>query len=77
MNPDRSERQVLADARQRARKLLDDLMRQQAELDASPPALDAQRLAAGRAALQGAIDSSRRMLQSIEKALACDPDPCR
>lgn len=61
---------LLAQARQRAQTLLDDLLRKQAELDASLPNLSPAQLEAGRQALCNAVDSARRMVHSIDQALA-------
>ena len=70
MDPTEDQIQLLLAAREKARKLLEEIIRHQAELDAAPPALDRARMEAGRLAMQKAIDSASRMLQSIEDALA-------
>ena len=70
MNPTEDQIQLLLAAREKARKLLEEIIRQQAELDAAPPAIDRAQLEAGRYAMRQAIDSASRMLQSIEEALA-------
>jgi hypothetical protein len=74
MGPDKSDLELLNQARDRARKLLDNLVRHQAELDANPPALAPDQLKEGRQAMQNVIASATRMLQSIEAALASAPD---
>ncbi|HUI26728.1 MAG TPA: hypothetical protein VL403_11655 [Candidatus Kryptonia bacterium] len=60
---------TLTEARARAEKLLDELQLRQAELDAAAPNLPADQLAAGRAAMQKAIESAQRMVQNLDKAL--------
>lgn len=70
MDPKEDQIQLLLAARDKARRLLEEIMRHQAELDATPPALNAAQLRAGRLAMGKAIDSATRMLQSIEEALA-------
>lgn len=70
MNPTDDQIQLLLAARDKARKLLEEIIRHQAELDAEPPALERAQLEAGRQAMRKAIDSAARMLQSIEEALA-------
>ena len=69
MDPTEDQIQLLLVAREKARRLLEEIMRHQADLDASPPALCAAQLEAGRLAMAKAIDSATRMLQSIEDAL--------
>ena len=69
MEPTDDQLHLLLAARDKARRLLEEIMRHKAELDAGPPALDAAQLQAGRMALGKAIDSATRMLQSIEEAL--------
>jgi hypothetical protein len=66
MTPDEAE--MLRLAHEKARKLLDDLLKKQADLDANPPKISAENLAQGRAAFQNAIASARRALQAIEDA---------
>jgi hypothetical protein len=68
--PTRDPDKLLMDAGFRARALLDDLLRQQAEIDASPPALTPAQLEAGRQAFRNSVDAARRMLHSIDHALA-------
>ena len=70
MDPTEDQIQLLLTARDKARKLLEEIVRHQAELDAEPPALERAQLEAGRAAMRKAVDSAERMLQSIEDALA-------
>lgn len=70
MDPTADQIQLLLAARDKARTLLEEIIRQQAELEAAPPALERAQLEAGRLAMRKAIDSAARMLQSIEEALA-------
>ena len=66
MTPDEPE--MLRLAKSKARKLLDDLVRQQASLDANPPKISAANLALGREAMQNAIASARRTIKALEEA---------
>jgi hypothetical protein len=66
MTPDEAD--MLRLAREKAQKLLDDLLKKQADLDANPPKIDAEKLAEGRAAFGNAIASARRAVQAIGDA---------
>ena len=55
-------------AHDKAKKLLDDLLKRQADLDANPPKISAENLAQGREAFQNAIASARRCLAALEDA---------
>ena len=70
-----SQHQLLREARQRTCELLDRLLHQQAELASFPSELAAETMQEGCIALQGAVDSARAMLQSIDDALAAAPNP--
>jgi hypothetical protein len=59
---------MLTEARAKAEHLLSELLKQQAEVEANPPALPAEQLEQGRFAFQKAIDSARRMLKSLDEA---------
>ena len=59
---------MLREAKTRGEKLLAELLKHQAELDASPPDLPPQQLKQGREAMQKAIDSARRMVDSLNQA---------
>jgi len=59
---------LLTEARAKAEHLLSELLKQQAEVEAKPPALSAEQLEQGRFALQKAIDSASRMLKSLDEA---------
>jgi hypothetical protein len=63
MTPDEAE--MLRLAREKAQKLLDDLLKKQEDLDANPPKISAENLAQGRAAFQNAIASARRAVQAL------------
>jgi hypothetical protein len=68
--PDTEQTKVLSEARQRAQKLLEELLRQQADLLARPPKhLDPQQIEAGKAAVQKAVNAAKRVLQSVDDAL--------
>jgi hypothetical protein len=66
MTPDEAD--MLRLARERAQKLLDDLLKQQADLDANPPKIAAEKLVEGRAAFGNAIASARRAVRAIQDA---------
>jgi hypothetical protein len=66
MTPD--EAKMLRLAREKAQKLLDDLLKKQVDLDANPPKISAENLAQGREAFQNAIASARRAVQALEDA---------
>jgi hypothetical protein len=70
MDPTEDQIHLLLTARDKARKLLEEIVRHQAEIEARPPELARAQLEAGRMAMRKAIDSATRMLQSIEDALA-------
>ena len=59
---------MLREAKARGEKLLAELLKHQAELDANPPDLPAPQLKQGREAMQKAIDSARRMVDSLNQA---------
>jgi hypothetical protein len=65
---DPADRAMLDEALTRARALVAELEKQKTELDASPPSIDAGRIAEGRHAMIKAIASARRMLVSLEEA---------
>lgn len=60
---------LMRQARQKATALLDNLLRQQTELDANPPGIDAQKLAQGQFAVRQAVDAARRTLRGIDHAM--------
>ena len=55
-------------AREKGEKLLAELIKRQAEVEAHPPDLPAEQLAQGREAMEKAIAATRRMLQSLQDA---------
>lgn len=61
---------LLQQARDRARKLVDDVRRKRDELLAArPPGIDADKLAQGRNAMDNAVASAERTLAAVEDAL--------
>jgi hypothetical protein len=60
--------QMLKDVRAKAEHLLSELLRQQAEVEANPPDLPADKLEQGRHAMQKAIDSATRAVKSLDAA---------
>jgi hypothetical protein len=64
---------MLADALTRARKLVAELEKQEAEMEANPPKLSPQKLAEGRHAFEMALASARRMLKALEEAAKLAP----
>ena len=61
---------MLTEALTKARRLVAELERQQAEIEASPPNLPADQLAQGKFAFDNALASARRMLKALEDAAA-------
>jgi len=63
---------MLTEAMTKARRLVAELERQQAEIEASPPPpkLPADQLAQGKFAFDHALASARRMLKALEDAAA-------
>ena len=61
---------MLADAITKARKLVAEMEKQQAEIDGAPPRTDLspQQLADGKLAFEKAVASARRMLKALEDA---------
>jgi hypothetical protein len=59
---------MLAEALAKARKLVAEMERQQAEVEASPPKISPEQLAAGKFAFEKALASGRRMLKALEDA---------
>src|SRR4051794_10490427 len=59
---------MLTEARAKAEHLLAELLKQQAEVEAKPPALPGDQLEQGRFALQKAIAPARRMLKTLDEA---------
>jgi hypothetical protein len=60
---------TLVEARARAQQLLAELRKRQAEVDAQPPDLPPEQLAAGRVALQKAIESAERVVRDVDAAM--------
>jgi hypothetical protein len=60
--------QILAEARERAAKLVEELEAKAAELEKNPPNLDPKRLEEGRTAMRNAVAAVKKALENIEKA---------
>ena len=63
---------MLADALAKARKLVAEIEKQQAEIESAPPSTDLtpEQLAQGKFAFEKALASARRMLKALEDASA-------
>jgi hypothetical protein len=61
--------QMLADALVKACRLVANLEQQQRELLKSPPAIEPEKLAQGKTAMENALASARRMLKALEEAV--------
>jgi hypothetical protein len=59
---------MLREAREKGEKLLAELLKHQAEAEANPPKIPPEDLEQGKMALQKAIESTRRMLASLDEA---------
>ena len=67
---DAEEMKVLTEARQRAQRLLDEMLKQQADLLQNPPKhLEPDKVELGKTAMQKAIDAARRTVQNVDDAL--------
>lgn len=75
LNLTATELEALFEARAKARQMVAQLERYQADAAASPPDLPAAQLAAGRAALLKALQSARRMLENLDAAIALVTGP--
>lgn len=64
---------MLADARAKAQLMIERLVEQQAQIEANPPKISPENLAAGRQAMNNAIAAARRTLAAIEAAIAAAP----
>ena len=63
--------EMLATALVKARHLVGELEKESAELEADPPKdLAPEKFAEGKAAMQNALASARRMLMALEEAIA-------
>jgi len=65
---DGDQRAMLNQAIDKARRLVDELAAQQAELDANPPKIPKADLIAGRQAMQNAIAAARRTFTALRDA---------
>ena len=61
---------MLPEAIDRARKLVEHLEQQQAELESSPVALSLEELSEGKQAFDNALTAARRMLKALQEAAA-------
>jgi hypothetical protein len=69
MEPDDPETfAMLREAREKGEKLLAELLKHQADAEANPPKIPPEQLELGRLAMQKAIESTRRMLASLDQA---------
>ena len=68
MRLDDEQRTMLKVALEKAQRLVDELVAQQAELDARPPKIAQADMVAGRMALQNALASARRTLTALRDA---------
>jgi hypothetical protein len=66
--------EMMTTALAKARRLVSDLEKEAAELEAKPPDLPFPKLAEGKQAMQNAVASARRMLKALEEAAAMQPD---
>lgn len=62
--------EMLAMALEKARRLVSQLEKDAADIEASPPDLPPDKLAEGKFAMQNAVASARRMLKALEDAAA-------
>jgi len=60
---------MLAAARMKAQKLLDDMLRHQSEIRAEPGSLSTDQVATGQTAFDNAIASTRRMIDALDNAM--------
>jgi hypothetical protein len=72
--PDADPEQMMVEAVANARKLVCDLERQQAEVEANPRQIPFEKLAEGRRAFENALASGRRMLKALEEASELSPE---
>lgn len=68
MKLDGEPRAMLNQAIEKAQRLVDELVAQQADLDANPPKIPQTDLIAGRQAMQDAVASARRTLTALRDA---------
>jgi hypothetical protein len=74
-NPGIDSRALLTTARLKAQRLLEELKRQQQEIEQSPQGLaklSAEDLAQGREAMQKAIEAAGRAVESLDQAIQMD-----
>lgn len=73
--PSEQDIQILLQARERAQKLLDEMVQKLAEVQASPPPISPEQLRTGLEAMENAIASARRMLHNLDQALEIAVNP--
>ena len=61
---------LLTDAREKARRLLDQLLHDQARLLANPPSIPPEDLEQGKTALANAVAAARRTVAALDAAAA-------
>ena len=66
---DENPAELLAQAREKAAKLLKLLIAEQAQIDRNPPKISAEALEEGRAAMANAIVAAGRTVQAIDAAM--------
>ncbi|MGH7214110.1 MAG: hypothetical protein ACREIT_05045 [Tepidisphaeraceae bacterium] len=67
--PDADSIEMLKLARAKAQKIIDELVKQQAEVEANPPKIAPEKLAQGRQAMTNALAAARRALAAIDDAM--------
>ena len=70
--PDEDPAALLAQIRERAERLLNQLIFEQRELDRNPPQISAEVLREGRAAMQQALTAARRTVEALAAAALQD-----
>jgi hypothetical protein len=67
--PEPDELGLFRGAKENAEKLVTELLARRAELNRSDPTVPEDQLAAGRTALDRAIESAKRMVESLDAAI--------
>jgi hypothetical protein len=65
---------MLPEALTKARRLVAEMEKQQAEVEAAPPNLPPEQLAMGKLAFDNALTAARRMLKALEEAKKIEYD---
>ena len=66
--------ELLVLAREKAGKLMEQLIAEQAKIERDPPKISPEALAEGRQAMAHAIAAARRTIEAIDAAIATAPD---